>query len=110
MDKLSNQQWCTSLPKPICFIVGEIGRKGIEDALMVVVEPVDFLRQKHINEDRSLVDGTEGERLELEELAELRFLVGDNQQGVLCTGTTTAWEIDARFIATNGAGFHSIRN
>ena len=42
-----------------------MGRKGVEDVLVVVVEPGDFLRQEHIDEDRRLVDGTEGERLEL---------------------------------------------
>ena len=66
-----------------------MGGEGIEDALMVVVEPLDFLLGHHLDKDRSLVDGTEGERLELEESTELCFLIGYDQQGILRAGATS---------------------
>ena len=84
-----------------------MGGEGIEDALMVVVEPLDFLLGHHLADDGSLVDGTEGERLELEELAEFCLLVRYDQQSVLCAGATTVREIDARFMF-RGLSFDTI--
>ena len=98
-DRLSNLQGGAGGAEPLHLVGREMGREGIEDTLMVLVEPVDFLWQHHLKDDRSLVDGTEGERLELQELAELRFLIGHDEQGVLRTGTTTARQIDARLIS-----------
>ena len=82
-----------------------MGREGIEDALMVVVEPLDFFLSHHLDEDGSLIDGTERERLELEELAEFCLLVRYDQQSVLCAGATSVREIDAWFIG-NGHACH----
>ena len=72
--------------EPGGFFYREMGGEGIEDALMVVVEPLDFLLGHHLDENGGFVDGTEGERLELEELAEFCLLVGYDQQSVLCAG------------------------
>ena len=83
------------------------GGEGIEDVLMVVVEPLDFLLGHHLADDGSLVDGTEGERLELEELAEFCLLIRYDQQSVLCAGATTVREIDARFMF-RGLSFDTI--
>ena len=69
--------------EPGGFGGGEMGGEGVEDALMVGVEPREFLGQEHVDEDGDGVDGTEGERLELEELAEGRFSIGSDQQRVL---------------------------
>ena len=58
-------KWGAGFAEPGGFFCKEMGGEGIEDALMVVVEPLDFLLGHHLNEDGGLVDGTEGERLEL---------------------------------------------
>ena len=80
-------------------------RESFKHALVIIVEPLDFLWQHHLTDDGSLVDGTEGERLELEELAEFCLLVGYDQQSVLCAGATSVREIDAWFIG-NGHACH----
>ena len=55
----------TGFEEPLNLIGIQMGREGVEDALMVVVEPLDFLLGHHFDEDGSLVDRTEGERLKL---------------------------------------------
>ena len=80
-----------------------MGREDIEHTLVVIVEPLDFLWQHHLTDDRCLVDGTERERLKLEESAELRFLIGYDQQGVLRAGSTTVRQIDTWFVSDRHA-------
>ena len=84
-------------------------------ALMILVEPVDLLLKHHLADDRCLIDRTERKRVELQELAELGFHVGHDEEGVLRAGSTTAWEVDAWLVgmvmpATRGAGFHFLHN
>ena len=90
--------WSAGLPKPNYFVVGEMRRKGVEDALVIVIEPFDFLGQEHVDENRCLVDGTEGERLELQELAELRFLIRHDKKRILDTHAELTSKIDTWFV------------
>jgi hypothetical protein len=54
-----------------------VGRQAVEHQAVIVVEPLALLGCEHVSDDGSLVNGTKGERLELQEAAELRLFVGN---------------------------------
>ena len=80
-------------------------RQAVEYRLVIVVQPVYLLLRQLFADDRTLVDGTERQRLKLQELAEFRLFVKHNQQSILDTGTTAAGQVDAGFVG-DGHAFH----
>jgi hypothetical protein len=83
-----------------------MGREGIEDVLVIGVEPFYLLRGHHIQDNRSLVNGTEGKRFELKELAELRFHIRCSQKGVLYPYTESSLQIDTWLVSHRHTFMH----
>ena len=80
------------------MVIVEIGREGVENALVVGVEPADFLGQHLLDDDGAQVDGTEREGLELQERPELALHVGRDEQGVLDAHAEAAGQVDAGLV------------
>ena len=78
-----------------------MGREGVEDPLVVGVEPVEFFLRQQIGEDGSLIDGTEGERIELKELTKFGLFVWGDKEGVLDAHAKLACEIDTRLVSNS---------
>ena len=54
-------QGSAGLAEPFLLVGVEVRREAVEDCLVVLVQPVDFLLQHHLANDGALVDGTECE-------------------------------------------------
>lgn len=91
-----------------------MGREGIEDTLVILVEPVHLLLKHHLTDNRRLVDRTERERLELQEASALGLFGRNDQQGVLCADTEASLQIDTGLVGdghprmqSGGSPFHA---
>jgi len=90
---------CASVFEPLFFLAIEMGRKGGQYLLMVIVEPCNFLRQQQFFDNWPCINRTEGKTLELEELSEFCLLVRDYQKGVFYSHSKLALQVDARLIS-----------
>ena len=91
-------------PQPDAVLRVEQGSELCVHLPVVAVEPCVFFRGEHGPVDGRLVDGAEGERLEAEELAELRFLVGQDELRVLDAHAVAPGLVDARFVGHGHVG------
>ena len=100
--------WPGHLAKPCAVLVVEQRSQLVVHPAVVTVEPFDFLRVEQGPVYRFHVDGTEGERVELEECAELGFPIGQDDLRVFDAYAMPPFLVDARFVGSRscrgGAG------
>lgn len=96
-DKIFSNGLCR-LAQPRLFLGVEVGRERFKDMRVIVVEPCDFLGRHFLADDGRGVDGTERERLELQESAELGFLRSDREQDVFDAHAETTGEVEAGLV------------
>ena len=75
-----------------------MGLQGLVDVLVVFVEPLFFLVGEKFEIYGTHIDGHEGHRVELEELAVGSFFVGDDSYDVLGADAVLTFEVYRRLV------------
>ena len=101
--------WAGGVVEPLAVGGVEMGREAVEDHLVVVVEPCALVVGEECDVDGCGVDGTERERLELEEAAEFGFHIRLDKQDILDADAKTTFEIDTGLVGDGHTGMKGRR-